>query len=156
MKIQLLLLLTGVLILSSCNQNTVYDQVHKLPADGWHYKNLAEFSTTIEDTTVTYDFDINLRVSQDYAYSNLHLLVTTITPASDTISQRVELALAQPDGKWLGKGSGPLVSFSVPITKNKAMKAGNYRWSIAQNMRTNTLKDITDIGLTIKKGEKVF
>lgn len=145
-----------VILSTGCNTGTVFDASTEIPKEGWHYKNRVRFEPVIEDTTYTYDIVIHLRTSQDYPFSNLFLLIHSISPDNDTITRRKELTLALPDGKWLGKGKGPLVTFEIPVAENQRMKKGKYVFELEQNMRTNTLKEVVDIGIRLQKGEKYF
>ena len=146
------------LLLSSCNDNVVYDQNLFLPQEGWHYKNRATFDIELNDTTHYHNFFINLRITPDYEYSNLYILLYAKNPNGDSSVRRVDLSpLAASDGKWLGKGTASIISYRIPIVEKYVPKpAGTYHFEIEQNMRTNTLKQVVNIGMAVEKGDEVF
>lgn len=145
-----------ILLLGSCKSDVVYDQNLFLPAEGWHYKNKAAFDITIDDTTHYHNFFINLRINSDYEYSNLYVLMYGKSPAGDSTVRRIDLTLAAPDGKWLGKGTASVISYRIPIIQKYAPKPGTYHFEIEQNMRVNTLPNVINVGIAVEKGDEIF
>jgi gliding motility-associated lipoprotein GldH len=130
----------------------VIDNNTALPNKVWSYNNRVGYSFKIDDITARYNFYINLRVTGDYKYSNMFVLITD--PVKKNSVARYELKLARPDGQWLGKGSGNLYSFRIPFKSNyKFPAAGNYAIRIEQNMRDNPLHDVSDVGLRVEKAK---
>jgi gliding motility-associated lipoprotein GldH len=67
---------------------------------------------------------------------------------------RYEVKLANPDGQWLGQGSGNLYSYQVPIlTDYKFPEKGTYSFEIEQNMRDNPLREVTDVGMRVERAQ---
>jgi gliding motility-associated lipoprotein GldH len=158
-KVTLVFFISFALLLSSCgDENIVYDQNTSLPKDGWFYKNRATFDIDLKDSTHYHNFFINLRITPDYEYSNMYVLLYLKTPTGDSSARRIDLnPLAASDGKWLGKGSGSVISYRIPIFQQFVPKpTGIYHFEIEQNMRTNTLKEVLDVGMAVEKGEEVF
>lgn len=145
-----------ILLLGSCKSDVVYDQNLFLPAEGWHYKNKAAFDITIDDTTHYHNFFINLRINPDYEYSNLYVLMYGKSPAGDSTVRRIDLTLAAPDGKWLGKGTASVISYRIPIIQKYIPKTGTYHFEIEQNMRVNTLPNVINVGIAVEKGDEIF
>jgi gliding motility-associated lipoprotein GldH len=130
----------------------VIDSNTALPNKVWSYNNRVGYSFKIDDANARYNFLLNLRITGDYKYSNLFVLVSD--PVKQGPSARYELKLARPDGRWLGKGSGNLYSFQIPFKSNyKFPAAGNYYIRIEQNMRDNPLHDVSDVGLRVEKAQ---
>nr|WP_294792153.1 gliding motility lipoprotein GldH [uncultured Mucilaginibacter sp.] len=128
----------------------VIDNNTALPNKVWSYNNRVGYDFKIDDANAGYNLYINLRVTGDYKYSNLFVLVSD--PVKKGSSSRYELKLAQPDGQWLGKGSGNLYSFRIPFKLNYKFPAtGPYHISIEQNMRDNPLHEVSDVGLRVEK-----
>ena len=128
----------------------VIDNNTALPNKVWPYNNRVGYNFKIDDAGARYNFYINLRVTGDYKYSNLFVLVSD--PVKKGAVARYELKLAQPDGQWLGKGSGNLYSFRIPFKSNyKFPAAGIYHIRIEQNMRDNPLHNVSDVGLRVEK-----
>lgn len=145
------LLLTGLLA-TGCDQEAVLDRNVPIAEPGWSYGFMPEFELEIDDTTARYSLQLNLRHTGDYKYSNLFILMHTINPAQDTLSNRFEFTLAAPDGRWLGDGAGHIYSYRIPFSDSTYFPVpGTYRILLEQNMRDPVLPAIEDVGLRIEK-----
>ena len=130
----------------------VIDANTALPNKVWAYNNRIGYSFKIDDANAHYNFYVNLRVTSNYKYSNLFVLIAD--PVKKNSVARYELKLARPDGQWLGKGSGNLYSFQIPFKSNyKFPAAGSYYIRIEQNMRDNPLHEVSDVGLRVEKAK---
>ena len=134
------------------DEGAVIDNNTALPNKTWAYNNRIGNSFKIDDPNTLYNFYINLRVTGNYKYSNMFVLITD--PVKKNAVSRYELKLARPDGQWLGKGSGNLYSFRIPFKlKYKFPAAGSYHIRIEQNMRDNPLHEVSDVGLRVEKAK---
>jgi gliding motility-associated lipoprotein GldH len=137
--------------------NAVTDQNTEIANRNWAYTNKVKFTVNITDAQVPYNLYLNLRVTGDYKYSNMFVLVQQTDPANastklGTMSTRYEVRLANPDGEWLGEGSGNLYSYQTPFKTNYKFPApGTYTFSIEQNMRDNPLREVSDVGIRVEK-----
>ena len=149
------LLLTGMFVLFGCGDSrTVTDQNREIDNHNWTYFNKVKFDVRVDDNQVPYNLMMNLRLTGDYKYSNIFVLITTVSPLKKTSVQRYELKLAGKDGEWLGKGSGNLYSYQVPFLQNyKFPHSGTYTFYLEQNMRDNPLKAVSDVGLRVEKAQ---
>ncbi|WP_212001018.1 gliding motility lipoprotein GldH [Chitinophaga sp. HK235] len=136
----------------------VYEKNLEIPGHNWAYDYQPSFEVNIlpEDTANLYDIYVNVRHSDAYPYSNIWLLVGTRYP-NDSIpkEQRVELPLADINGKWHGNGIDDIYEHRVLI-QQKALfnKPGTYKFTFEQNMRQNPLPHVMNIGLRIEKAGK--
>ena len=131
----------------------VIDQNTALPNKVWSYNNRVGYNFKIDDVNARYNLYINLRVTGDYKYANLFVLISD--PVKKQATARYELKLARPDGQWLGKGSGNLYSFRIPFKSGYIFPAaGNFHISIEQNMRDNPLHEVSDVGIRIEKADQ--
>lgn len=158
MKVKNLLILFGILLcISGCRSDIVLDEFKNLPASGWKQGEMVRFDFEISDTTRYTSFYINLRITGDYPFSNLYVVSHITMPDNSVQSKRTHLVLAQDDGKWLGKGMGDIISYQLPISENMALKKnGKYQIALEQYMRMETLPEVKDVGILIKKGEEIF
>ena len=132
--------------------NAVIDQNTGIVNNNWGYANKIKYAVTINDEQTLYNLYLNLRVTGDYKYSNIFVLIHQTDPDKKTVDTRYEFKLANPDGEWLGQGSGNLYSYQVPFRLNYKFPAkGVYQFSIEQNMRDNPLHEISDVGLRVEK-----
>lgn len=139
--------------LASCdNAGAITDTNQAINARNWSYVNRIKVPFVIDDLNSSYGLYINLRHTGDYRYSNIFLRIHTRSPNGKVLSERKEFRLALPDGQWLGTGTGNLYQYQLPLTENyQFAQKGQYVIEIEQNMRDNPLKEITDVGLRIKK-----
>jgi|ERR1700733_1959402 len=135
--------------------NTIIDKNDAVENHNWTYVNKFKYDVPIDDPNQIYNIYINLRVTGDYKYSNLFILLTQVDPDKKSTTTRFELKLADKDGAWLGEGSGNLYGFQRPVvTSYKFPAKGTYTFYIEQNMRDNPLREVSDVGLRVEKAEK--
>src|ERR1700753_1987795 len=127
---------------------TVIDKNDDVENHNWTYVNKFRYDAAIDDASAAYTIYINMRVTGEYKYSNMFILLTQVNPDKKSKTTRFELKLADKDGTWLGEGSGNLYSFQIPvITGYKFPAKGTYTFYIEQNMRDNPLREVSDVGL---------
>jgi len=132
----------------------VTDQNTAVPGHNWTYAGKFSYTVKIDDEKIPYNLYMNLRVTADYKYSNLFVLITETGPNKKPKITRYELKLAGKDGEWLGSGSGNLYSYQVPFRTNYKFPAkGVYHFTIEQNMRDNPLHEVSDVGLRVEKAQ---
>ncbi|WP_460680510.1 gliding motility lipoprotein GldH [Mucilaginibacter koreensis] len=143
-----------MLVLVRCTDpRAVLDQNARIDNRNWAYVNKIKYDVSIEDTTSAYNLYLNLRVTADYKYSNLFALISEgKAGAAKMHTTRYEFKLANPDGEWLGKGSGNLYSYQIPFKTGFHFPGrGVYHFEIEQNMRNNPLREVSDVGLRVEK-----
>ena len=143
----------SLLLLAGCTtKNAIIDQNSEVPDHNWTYLNKFKYDVKIDDEKTPYNLYMNLRVTADYKYSNIFVLITQTGPDKKAEVKRYELKLANKDGEWLGKGSGNLYSYQSPFRTNYKFPAkGVYHFYIEQNMRDNPLREVSDVGLRVEK-----
>lgn len=131
----------------------VIDQNVEISNHNWSYVNRVKFDVTITDETVPYNLYLNLRVGGGYRYSNIYLLFSQ-KHLNKTAKTRCQFQLANPDGEWLGSGSGNLYSYQLPLRRQYKFPAkGVYHFEVEQNMRDNPLHEVSDVGLRVEKAQ---
>lgn len=134
--------------------DSVLDQNIEISNNNWSYVNRVKFDVTITDETVPYNLYLNLRVSGGYRYANLYTLFTQTNPGKKPTKTRYQFTLANPDGEWLGSGSGNLYSFRFPLRRQYKFPAkGVYHFEVEQNMRDNPLHEVSDVGLRVERAK---
>jgi gliding motility-associated lipoprotein GldH len=131
----------------------VLDQNVEISNHNWAYINRVKFDVKIDDETSPYNLYLNLRVGGGYRYSNIYVLLLQ-KHGDKTAKTRYQFPLANPDGEWLGSGSGNLYSYQLPLRKQyKFPGKGVYHFEIEQNMRDNPLHEVSDVGLRVEKAQ---
>lgn len=110
------------------------------------------FDVKVEDTVHIHKFYLNIRHSTDYRYANIYLFINSTFPDGKEARDTVECILAEPSGKWLGKGISNTRDNQILLRRGlRFPKTGNYIFEIEQAMREPELTGIMDIGLRIVK-----
>jgi len=143
--------LASSLLLSSCGGKGFVERV-VIPEAAWDVNNRVPFDVTVNDTTGIYAFGMDLRHLENYRYSNLYVFLHTTMPNENETCDTIQLLLATPEGRWIGKGSGSMRDYHVVLNPNLRFPLeGTYHFEIEQAMREPVLKGISDIGLFIEK-----
>ena len=155
MKARFSFLLLIVIVMAGCaDPNTVIDRNLELPNHNWSYVNKLKYDVKIDDEAAVYNIYFNLRVTADYKYSNIFILLHRGGNGKKIDTNRYEFKLANPNGEWLGAGSGNLYTYQFPLLNQFKFPAkGTYHFEIEQNMRDNPLREINDAGLRIEKAK---
>ncbi len=142
-------------ILLSCDRYRVFDTFSRLPHAEWHVDSLKLFEFEISDTKQIHNIYFNIRNDRSYGFSNLWLFVSIIPPTGEPVTDTIQVILADPRGKWLGKGFSGLYTSQVPYRTHVFFpEQGKYTIRIQHGMRPEIVKGITDIGIRIERSGK--
>ena len=147
-------ILVITLLLSACNSNTIFSKYETFAENEWAAKNKVTFKVPVTDSVNLHNIYIMVRHAESYPYSNIFLFVTTKYPNGKTLSDTMELILANQKGQWLGDGAGDIYDYKVPVKKNiRFAQSGTYEFSFEQGMRVDPLPLIMDLGFEIEKSK---
>lgn len=136
----------------SCQFNVVYDKVVAIENSKWEKNKLREFNVDINDTVSLYDFYLVVYNTTEYRYSNFFVFLSTEFPNGNLSRDTIECILADASGRWHGKGWSNVKETDILLKSNlKFPLKGNYKFSIQQAMRNDTLIGINRIGLRLVK-----
>lgn len=153
-KLLYILILPFFLLSCSGNEGVIYDKSKPVVDNAWFVKDKKELWLEITQNKIAYKLSLNLRITNEYRFSNLFILLKIHGPKKELQTKRLEFRLADNDGDWLGSGSGNIYVFRIPITKElKFDHTGVYNFEIEQDMRDNPLRGVVDIGLRIEKNQ---
>jgi gliding motility-associated lipoprotein GldH len=142
-------------VFSSCDPGRTFDQYQKIDDSAWHKDSLITFQIPVTDSLSYYNFILQVRHETSYAYSNLWLFIEIIQPGGEVMRDTFEMALAEPSGRWLGKGMGGMKTMQTNYKTNFWFPVpGEYSVSLQHGMREETLQGIHDAGIRIEKAGK--
>lgn len=145
----------SVCLFASCDPGRLYEENKTIDQNAWYYKNKMFFDVQVKDTTKVYNVLVNVRVSSEYKYSNIFMLVNAINPDKRSDQRRIEIKLANETGKWLGSGLGDIYDYQFPaIRKVKFPQSGFYRFELEQNMRDDTLMHVKSAGIRVEESSE--
>lgn len=143
------------IVSAGCNPGLLYEKYLEIEGKGWKHIEPITFEVEVDDISVPYDVYVNLRHTNDYPYSNLWLMMYTYPPEGEQATQqRMELKLAQADGRWLGNGLGTNVTHEIRVRQKFVFPTkGTYAFTIEHDMREQIVPAVSHVGLRIEKSK---
>ncbi|QED38516.1 gliding motility lipoprotein GldH [Antarcticibacterium arcticum] len=143
--------------LFSCDSNRVYDEYESIP-NTWNKDSIVTFNLPVMDSVPAYNLFINVRNTNDFAYSNLFLIAQIHFPQGKVITDTLEYRMAEPSGQWLGTGFGDVKENKLWYKEQvRFNEPGRYKVSLQQAMRKSgseqgieNLEGLTQVGLRIE------
>ena len=139
--------------LTSCTDSGLYEKVMFMPEAEWSYSNQPVFNFQVSDTASSYQVYFLVRHSDAYAFNNIWISLSSKLPGDSVArSSRFDIRLANEKG-WLGSGMDDIFNHRILLYPEpvKFAKPGSYEVTIAQDMRTDPLKHILNVGLRLEK-----
>lgn len=141
--------------LVACDGNTIFEENLKIKDSVWNQNEKAYFEFDIQDSTIAYEIYMNFRHGGNYPYKNIYLFTRTVSPSGLIAKDTAQMLLADNKGRWLGKGIGDIFDYQFKYKAgNLFPESGTYTFEIEQAMREESLENVTDIGIAIKKLNK--
>jgi gliding motility-associated lipoprotein GldH len=140
--------------MSSCTDNRLFEENVFIENNILDTKDKKAFTFEVQDTNALYDIYTNIRITAEYPYSNLFLLVTATNPEGKVSKELVEYTLADVSGKWLGRGLGDIYDYRILHDRLKEVemkKPGKYKFEFNQVMRVNQLNGVSALGVRVMK-----
>jgi gliding motility-associated lipoprotein GldH len=148
----LIIFLFLAFIMASCDSGTLYDDNKSLPDNVWKAGKILRFEVDLKDTVNICKFYLNVRHTTSYRYANFFLFINTTFPDGKEARDTVECILADPSGKWLGRGISDVRDNQVLLRRGiRFPQQGTYIFEFEQAMRETELDGIMDIGMRIAR-----
>jgi gliding motility-associated lipoprotein GldH len=142
----------GLYSLSSCNSKVVFEEQKNINNSVWNYADSLQYEFEVKDTSQRYNMYLRFDHSETFAYQNIYLQLQTTFPSGKQLSKILSLDLFDATGKVLGKGSGDACKVQIMLQENTWFnQTGLYKITINQNMRTDQLSGISQVGLLLEK-----
>ncbi len=143
-------------LLSGCADNVVYQAAVPVATDGWDRSFTPEFGFDVADTVNRHHLFIDVRHTGDYPYSDLYLFVDLTGPDGRHARDTVQCILADPTGRWFGKGTGFIFAdrYDAHVLyklNNRFPAAGRYSIKLEQAMRTESIEGVLDVGISLER-----
>lgn len=141
-----------------CAEGPVFQADVPVPDGAWESGLKPSFAFEITDTVSRHDVYIDIRHTGDYPFSDLYLFVDLSGPSGRGARDTVECILADPMGRWLGRGTGFIFAdrFQAKVLYklgNRFPAAGRYTMQLEQGMRMNPLPGVIDVGVSIERSQ---
>lgn len=144
--------------MSACrpSENIVYEEFTDVDAAGWNWDAGKSFSFEVTDETHAYNLLSGLRITSEYAYSNIWMLYSLKGPNGYFRKDQFQLVLSDNIGRWKGKGVSNLISYQEAFLNQLQLKKGKYTLTIFQNMRDENLESVNNLGLQVVRGQLIL
>ncbi len=154
----LVFILILCIVLGGCIAAPYFQKQEAIPQNTWNYNFRPVFKFDITDSTARYATYFIIQHTQAYPYCNLWMWMYIKTPGERSIKkERVNITLAAPSGRWLGRGMGAIYEERVYVDLGDSVKLhrpGSYEIMLEQNMRVNPLPEVMHVGIRVEKKER--
>ena len=146
----LYLVFTVALVMTGgCNRKTIYHHYEHTPLAGWEKNDTLVYLLPAAKERAVVQRDVELRVSADYPFRSLHLIVEqTIYPSRHARLDTLECELVTPEGEMKGSGVS-LYQYSFHLSDISLNEGDSLRIGIRHNMKREILPGIADVGLCL-------
>lgn len=143
-------------LLAGCGDHVVFQEDARTPQGVWERGWDPQFAFDVQDTVTPHDVYLDVRHTGDYPFSNLYTFVRLTGPDGGQHTDTVECTLADPTGRWYGKGTGFIRSdrFDAHVLyklRNRFPRKGRYTLTLEQAMRVEKLDGIIDVGVSVER-----
>ncbi len=162
MKIKILLIVVFAIIFFGCNNNIIYSEFIN-HGESWSLNEKVKFTIdrNVFTTENDYNIYIHLRNNNEYQYSNIFLIGIIKDSINIIEKDTLEYAMADSEGKWLGKGFLSLKEsklwwkrkFNFPETNSLTFEIDQVIRRNGNQYQDKDLKGIVDIGLSIERSK---
>jgi len=140
-------------MLSSCNDDVIFESYQHIENTEWNYSDIKKFEVELDENLLEgYALNLLFRHNSDYAWRNLNIRIHTTFPDGTRKTTIEEIPFADVSGKWYGKGKGDIILNEINLQEKALIEeSGKYIFEIEQFMRYEPLEGIMDIGLNVLK-----
>ena len=140
------------LMLTGCADEALLNQSQEMKKGEWVFDQPVKLGLDLSDTLNNYAYFIQLRHGGEYKYRNLIVYFKTFYPNNTYKVDTIDCPLAEPNGRWLGSGLGDILDNQILFKINQKFPLGGvYNFEIQHAMRSDTVHEIYDMGLLIKR-----
>ncbi len=143
------MLLLVLYSLSACTVSDVSNRHNNIPSEGWHLDSIQSFAVDITQPQ-QYDVSVFVRHNTQYQYSNLWLFVEHQYNGRNLSTDTLNIALADPYGRWQGNGWGATYQVAYPLIHKQPLDTGTHVFNITQAMRDELLQGVINVGVSVK------
>lgn len=142
-----------LLTLTACHESTVYYHYEHTPVAGWEKNDTLTFRTEPVATTGQYAEEVGVRISGDYPFMSLNLIVDQLVlPAHTTRSDTLTCRLIDELGNAKGNGISHY-QYLFPLTTLSLSEGDRLHIAVRHDMKREILPGISDIGIRLTKGQ---
>lgn len=140
----------GALVLSlsvtSCQESPGYVSYANVESGGWSFDQAAEFALDPDTVAHASDVTVGVRLTREYAYKELYLLVTASESGRAVWCDTVMVQVYDDGGTMLGSGF-PVAEYKAGTRKLLRKPGKRYTLSLTHLMAANPLAGVSQVGV---------
>jgi gliding motility-associated lipoprotein GldH len=150
-----LILLTAVLLFSSCSNKPEFEQYHKFANRSWNRFNFVTFEYPVTDTGQEYDIYFVLRFLPEYPEKKFRFVFTIYKPSGEMRSSEHKLWIIGENGKMQGEEKGDFIELKIPVSEEISFpETGTAKFEIENKMTKLETPGIVAAGIIIEKSRE--
>ena len=135
--------------LASCNRKTIYHHYEHTSLSGWEKNDTLNYLVPSAKLRAVAQRDVEVRISGDYPFRNLFLMVEQTTyPSNIRRRDTLNCELVTPDGSYKTRGV-TFYQYRFPLTDISINEGDSLCIRIRHNMKREILPGIADIGIRL-------
>ena len=140
-----------VLMLTACNDKTVYHNYEQTPPSGWEKNDQLSFTLPPIQETGNYTEEVGIRINGTFPFLSLSLIIeqtklNTGERQCDTLVCELINKRGYPQGKGVSQ-----YQYLFPLKTIQLNKGDSLRIEIHHDMKREILPGITDVGIKLSK-----
>jgi len=127
----------------------------------WNKNDIKTFVWDVKDTVTANNLFMQVRVNNEYPYSNMYVIFKIYKPSSSIVTDTIQFQMADPNGTLLGNGFSDVKESKLWLKENYIFnETGKYKLTLEQAVRelgdvegVPALKGVGEVGFRIEKAE---
>lgn len=147
-----LVIMVVFLIVSSCGSKSVYEKHRSVGENySWNKTEALIFEPTIDDVSKKYDIIFSFRHVHGFPYRNLMISVKMKNPEGKLSFKEYSIVVFNDQNEYISECAGDYCDLDQVIEHDFVFeKKGTYTFEISQNMSSDTLRSVMEVGLIIR------
>lgn len=146
-----ILLITVVLALAGCDNNTVYHHYEQTSVSGWERSDTLLFNVASAKSDAVLKEEVELRINNTYPFMGLCLVVEQTTyPSNVRHIDTLNCQLIDEEGQTKGDGLN-YIQYHFHLTDISVSEGDSLAIAIHHNMKREILPGVVDVGIRLAK-----
>jgi len=151
---QLFIVLLSLIVMSSCSNQTVFENSVKFGNEGWNRFTKLAFDFEIKDADKRYDIYIDVKVTDNYREQYLPLYLKADYSNGEIRSEKYSIKIKDNYNRFLKEQKDGYRQYSECIQKGKKFsKEGKYQYEFEHGTSQLVLSEIDEINFRIVKSD---
>lgn len=146
-KVEAIVLLV---VLSSCEQNRVYNKFEKnFKEKRWQKTDVRTYDFEITQGATNYNIDLHFAHIFGYQFPSVPLTITIENPDKTITTKNISLQITDENGKNKGDCAGDICDLYATVLENQHLAVGKYKVKISHDFKGEYLPNILGLGIEV-------